>query len=183
MSEVKDYDTFKNDGFQTGLLTVDNTAFDKVQWPPLNKEQIPEKALQEIRKIKKQLEEIFKTKYEKIYCNMYGVWKGYVEGVRGNVVVYLDKAHHNTNNYIEITAQDRCRVFPEQGEYVWFNDKQFIHKHFNNDENNSIRFIYFDYKLEKEKEKDFLEEAEKEKKELEESYQESVRQAKERQGK
>tara|TARA_B100000929_G_C15417359_1_gene390153 strand:- start:297 stop:848 length:552 start_codon:yes stop_codon:yes gene_type:complete len=183
MSVIKDYDNFKNDGFLNGILDIDITAFDKVKWPPQDKENLDAAALNEISKIKNQLQTIFKTRYEKSYCNFYGVWKGYVEGVRGNVIVYLDKAEHNTDNYIDIVAVDRCKIFPEQGEYVWFNDSIIIQKRFNNDEVNNIRFIYFDYKLEKPTQKDFLEEAEKEKKELEESYQESVRQTKERQGK
>ena len=146
-SQIKDFDSFKHDGFETGLLNVDNTAFDEVSWPPLDKEYLPEKAKKEIEKIKSQLEPIFKKRYKNIKLNFSGVWKGYVEGVRGNVIVYLDKAEYTTDNFIEVTALDRCKIFPEQGEYVWFNDNIKFNKRFNNDEVNNIRFIYFNYKL------------------------------------
>ena len=177
---MSDRDTFKMDGFQLGLLKIDNKAFDKVHWPPHDKELMDATALKEIANIKTQLEKIFTERYDTAYCNFYGVWRGYVEGVRGNVIVYLDKSPHTTDNYIEITALDRCKIFPEEGEYLWFNDNIKFQKRFNNDDNNNIRFIYFDYKLGKDKKLDFLEEAEKEKQELAESYEESVRQAKER---
>ena len=38
ISHIKDFDSFKHDGFETGLLNVDNTAFDDTRWPPLKKE-------------------------------------------------------------------------------------------------------------------------------------------------
>jgi hypothetical protein len=180
MSEVKDLDTFKYDGFLNGLLDVDITAFDEVKWPPLDKEFLSTKALKEIEKIKSQLEPIFKTKYKNIQHNLTGIYKGPAEKVRGNVIVYLDKSHHTTDNYVEITALDRCRVFPDQGEYLWFNDSIKFVKRFNSDKVNNIRFIYFDYKLDGELFKDFLEKAEEEKQELEESMKESFRQRDER---
>ena len=147
VSTIKDFDSFKHDGFETGLLNVDNSAFDEVSWPPQDKETLTAKAKEEIEKIKSQLEPILKKRYKNIKLNFSGIWKGYVEGVRGNVIVYLDKAHYTTDNYIEVTALDRCKIFPEQGEYVWFNDNIKFHRRFNNDEVNNIRFIYFDYKL------------------------------------
>ena len=101
----------------------------------------------EIEKIKTQLEPILKKRYNNIKLRNSGIWQGYVEGVRGNVIVYLDKAPYTTDNFIEVTALDRCKIFPEQGEYVWFNDNIKFHRRFNNDEVNNIRFIYFDYKL------------------------------------
>lgn len=147
ISEIKDFDSFKHDGFETGLLNVDNSAFDEVEWPPADKETLTAKAIVEIEKIKSQLEPILKKRYKNIKLNMSGIWKGYVEGVRGNVIVYLDKAEYTTDNFIEVTALDRCKVFPEQGEYVWFNNEIKFAKRFSNDEVNNIRFLYFDYTL------------------------------------
>ena len=147
ISHIKDFDSFKHDGFETGLLNVDNTAFDDTRWPPLKKEFLNDKAKQEIEKIKTQLEPILKKRYNNIKLRNSGIWQGYVEGVRGNVIVYLDKAPYTTDNFIEVTALDRCKIFPEQGEYVWFNDNIKFHRRFNTDEVNNIRFIYFDYKL------------------------------------